>query len=175
MKFPFKDNDDNTYWNAIITHVVKDKVQMALVDVNSQYQKMIEVDEKKLKWNQDNIEFIWDYEKLSTFREFYDMLKIFSLEYIINEWNDTLTDKDEYILDVECIFDQNYVDSDFEQFLLVFESKGISIECNYDDGNIRFTDIDGSVFEVRTTETENRYDSDITETIVFWDTMMEIK
>jgi len=177
MKFPYKDEVEKVNYTAIIINTPKDKdesVYVVLAEKNSQYQKATLIDRKLIQWNKNNIRFIWNYDDLSTFRELYNMLKIFSLEYIISEWNNTLNDKDEDIFNVECVFDQNYVDSDFEQFLFALENKGISINCNYDNEYIRFTDIDGTVFEVRTTETENRYDSDVTETIVFWDTLSEV-
>ena len=131
MKFQYKDDEGKTRLNSIITHVLKDKVQMALVDIDSQFQKVTEVDKGQLKWNPDNIQFIWDLERLTTFRELYNMLKIFSMEYIIEEWNNTLRDKDKDIFDVECIFDQAYVDSDLDCLLHALEGKDIKIQYKY--------------------------------------------
>lgn len=174
MKFQYKDDEGNTRLNSIITHVLKDKVQMALVDINSQFQKITEVDKKDLKWNPDNIKFIWDLEQLTTFRELYNMLKIFSMEYIIGEWNNTITNRDEDIFDVECILDQTYVDSDLEQFLLILERKRIIVQYNYDNRCIRFVDIDGTIFEAQTRAFTNRHGDLESEIIIFWDTLKEV-
>ena len=175
MKFQYKDDEGNTRLNSIITYVLKDKVQMALVDINSQFQKITETYKGQLKWNTDNIQFIWDLEQLTTFRELYNMLKIFSMEYIIGEWNNTLANKDEDIFDVECIFDQTYVDSDLDYLLRALESKGIIIQYNYDNRCIRFVDIDGTIFEAQTRTFTNRHDDDLeSEIIIFWDTLKEV-
>lgn len=174
MKFQYKDDEGKTRLNSIITHVLKNKVQMALVDIDSQFQKITEVDKRQLKWNLDNIQFIWDLEQLTTLRELYDMLKIFSMEYIIGEWNNTLVDKDEDIFDVECIFDQTYVDSDLDYLLYALEHKGIKIQYNYDNRCIRFVDIDGTIFEAQTRAFTNRHDDLESEIIIFWDTLKEV-
>ena len=147
---------------------------MAHIDIDSQFQDITEVNREQLKWNPDNIQFIWDHKQLKTFRELFDMLKIFSMEYIIGEWNNTLIDNDEDIFDVECIFDQTYVDSDLEQFLLALERKGIIIQYNYDNRCIRFVDIDGTIFEAQTRAFTNRHDDLESEIIIFWDTLNEV-
>ena len=169
MKFNFGD------CNAIITHIpTKGKIQMALVNESIQY---IQVYKDKLKWNPDNIEFILDYDKVRTFRDLYDMLKILSLEYIFSEWNQTFSSNDcegEYF-NVECTFDQTYVDDDLDYFLHTLEDKGISIEYNYANRNIRFVDIDGAIFEAQTKAFTNRHDDDLeSEIIIFWDTLKEV-
>jgi len=173
MKFNFEDH------NAIITHVPTkgDKVHVALIKNGQHYDEIAFMSKANMKWNPDNIRFIWDYDTLTTFRELYDMLKILSFEYILSEWNQTFNERDNEIenFNVECTFDQTYVDEDLDYFLRSLEKKGIDIQYNYENRCIRFVDIDGSIFEANTKAFTNRHDDDLeSEIIVFWDTLKEI-
>lgn len=176
--------------NAIITHVPENerkKMLVMLIREGASYDKEVYISRKnkKLKWNPNNYEVVFSLKDLKTFRELFNMLKIFSFEHIISEWNDESKyrrngKETEYIVNLERCFDQVYLDSDFDEFIDILNEKGIITEYEYETeetpGYMRFIDVDGSVFEVKMKNYENRFDIELPdETIVFFDTLKEIK